>query len=222
MGRLRLFLLSACAANNNVWVKPGAASGEFAQTKYACMQQSQHRVSTAYVNEYGGSSDSRVTTNNPLFSACMNAQGWYLQDKRQLQAVNQAKKDGWEALLDEARQLCEREDLQPYYSKSPCKPEDATLEQLADKSRISPSEKEALSKARSEYAEIAKRMYGYVRQNNPRNGNAIAFIREQTTSELDKVSVDFYEGRMTRGEYNKRRREIAQQANEQIRVAAVN
>jgi hypothetical protein len=46
MGRLRLFLLSACAANNNVWVKPGAASGEFAQTKYACMQQSQHRVST--------------------------------------------------------------------------------------------------------------------------------------------------------------------------------
>ena len=65
-------------------------------------------------------------------------------------------------------------------------------------------------------------MYGYVRQNNPRNGNAIAFIRERSTSELDKVSVDFYEGRMTRGEYNKRRREIAQQANEQIRVAAVN
>jgi hypothetical protein len=54
-----ILLLSACA-NNNVWVKPGAASGEFAQTKYACMQQSQHRVSTAYVDKDGGVADSRV------------------------------------------------------------------------------------------------------------------------------------------------------------------
>jgi hypothetical protein len=31
--------------------------------------------------------------------------------------------------------------------------------------------------------------------------------------------VDFYEGRIARGEYNKKHREIAQQSNEQIRVA---
>jgi hypothetical protein len=61
-----------------------------------------------------------------------------------------------------------------------------------------------------------------MRQNNPRSGNAIALVRERATSESDKVSVDFYESRITRGEYNKKRREIAQQTNEQIRVAAAN
>jgi len=55
-----------------------------------------------------------------------------------------------------------------------------------------------------------------------RNGNSVALIRERSTSELDKVSLDFYEGRITRGEYNKKRREIAQQVKEQIRVASAN
>jgi hypothetical protein len=82
-----LILLSACA--NQVWVKPGATQSEFAQQKYACMQQSQQQVSSAYVNQYGGSSGSHVTTNKPLFNACMNAQGWYLQDKDQQQATIQ-------------------------------------------------------------------------------------------------------------------------------------
>jgi hypothetical protein len=216
-----IILLSACANNNNVWVKPGASTTEFAQTKYACMQQSQNRVSSAYVNEYGGSSESRVTTNSPLFSACMNAQGSYLQDKRQQQAMKQATKEEWEALLEEQRQVCAREDLQPHYSKSPCMSEDATLEQMADKSRITPSEKEALSIARSERAALAKRMNDYLRQHYAR-GNSIALLKEQESSELDKVSVDFYEGRTTRGEYNKKRREIAQHLREQIRTAQAN
>jgi hypothetical protein len=217
-----ILLLSACANNNNVWVKPGATQAEFAQEKYACMQQSQHRVSTAYVDQNGGSSDSRVTTNNPLFGACMNARGWYLQDKRQQEAVVQAKKNGWEAFTEELLQLCEREDLQPHFRKTPCKPEDTSLEQLTDKSRITPSEKEALSKAKNEVAAIVKRMTDYLRQNDPRNGNSIALVRERMAAELDKVSLDFYEGRITRGDYNKKRRDIAQQTAEQIRVAQAN
>jgi hypothetical protein len=68
-----IILLSACAnnnvANNNVWVKPGATQTEIAQDKDGCTQQSQHR-------------DGLFTTNNPGFSACMNARG-YVQDKRQ-------------------------------------------------------------------------------------------------------------------------------------------
>jgi hypothetical protein len=77
-----IILLSGCA-NNKVWEKPGATQAEFAQEKYACMQQSQSRVSTASVNQYGGGGFSAVTTNKPLFDACMNARGWYLQEKRQ-------------------------------------------------------------------------------------------------------------------------------------------
>jgi hypothetical protein len=96
------------------------------------------------------------------------------------------------------------------------------LEQIADKSRITPIEKEALSKSRTEVAAIGKRMNDYLRQNDHRNGNSIALVRERMTAELDKVSLDFYEGRITRGEYNKKRRDITQQGTEQIRVATAN
>jgi hypothetical protein len=152
----------------------------------------------------------------------MNARGWYLQDKKQMEAINQATKDGWMALADESYQLCAREDLQAHYRKSPCKPEDATLEQLADKSRISPSEKEALSKARSEGTAMTKRMSDYLRQHSQQNGTALALIRERYAAEQDKISLEFYEGRITRGEYNKKRRDIAQQSAEQWRVASAN
>jgi hypothetical protein len=213
-----LILLSACA--NNVWVKPGATQSEFAQQKYACMEQSQHRVSSAYINQYGGSSDSYVTTNSPLFNACMNSQGWYLQDKQQQQATIQAQNAGSQALVQEAVALCARVDLQPHYAKSPCKPEETTLEQLTDKSRITPSEKEALAKVRAESAAILKRMNEYVRQNDLRNGAAFALAMERAAAEQETVTLAFYEGRITRGEYNKKRREIVQQLQEQLRVAS--
>jgi hypothetical protein len=149
----------------------------------------------------------------------MNARGWYLQDKGQQEATAQTMKNGWESLIEEKRQLCAREDLQPHFSKTRCKPEDATLEQLADKSRITPSEKEVFLKAKSEAAAIDKRMNEYLRQSDPRNGNTVALARERTIAELDKIALDFYQGRITRGEYNKKRREIAQQGIEQVRVA---
>jgi hypothetical protein len=152
----------------------------------------------------------------------MNARGWYLQDKRQQEAVIQTSKNGWEALIAEAHQLCTRDDLQSYFSKSPCQAEDATLEQVTDKSRITPSEKEALSKVRSEGKALAKRMNDYLRQYDLRNGNSLALIRERGATELDKVALEFYEGRITRGEYNKKRREIAQQTDQQGRVAVAN
>jgi hypothetical protein len=65
-------------------------------------------------------------------------------------------------------------------------------------------------------------MNDYLRQNDPRHGNAIALVRERSAVELDKVQLAFYEGRITRGEYNKKRREIAQQRTEQVRVALAN
>ena len=65
-------------------------------------------------------------------------------------------------------------------------------------------------------------MNAYVRQSDPRHGNAVALVRERMEADLDKISLDFYEGRITRGEYNKWRRDLSQQGREQIRLAAAN
>jgi hypothetical protein len=129
-----LAALSACAHGPvTVWVKPGASQSDFAQARYNCMQQSQQRVSTAFVNQYGGAANNSVITNQNLFGACMNAQGWSLQQQPSAEQGKAAMAE----VVQEAKQLCTRPDLQPHFTKTPCMPEDTTLEQMADKSHIS-------------------------------------------------------------------------------------
>ncbi len=44
--------------------------------RYACLQESTQRVSGAYVNQYGGASDSRVVVSRGMFLSCMGARGY--------------------------------------------------------------------------------------------------------------------------------------------------
>ncbi len=208
-----LCAVTLCACSTPVWVKPGATQSDFAHDKYGCMQQSQQGASTAFVNQYGGSANSGMITNQNLFSACMNAQGWSLQRRRpdspQQQANNEQAKAAMDAINAEAQQLCARPDLQAYYNKTPCKPIDATLEQMADKSKITEPEKVAMNKVRIEFRTISNKMNDVIRQYNPQNAATIIARRDQAQASQDQLALDFYEGRITQGEYNKRRAEIA-------------
>lgn len=95
-----VFVVSGCVnvprSNNNppqfVWQKSGATTEEFNKIKYICLQESQQRKEDAYIGAYGGSSSSQVITNPTLFSACMNAQGWYLSQVATT-SIQQAKPD---------------------------------------------------------------------------------------------------------------------------------
>jgi hypothetical protein len=128
-------VLFGCAAQQTVWVKPGLTQDEFAKDRYACMQQSQQRVSAAFVSQYGGSASNHVITNANLFNACMNAQGYTLQKQASL-AEQTAVKDQAKAALDavnsEVLAFCASEEVRPYFSKTACKPEDITLDHVRD------------------------------------------------------------------------------------------
>src|SRR5262249_33371674 len=113
-------------------------------------------------------------------------------------------KAAYNSLSNELDALCVRADLQPHFSKTPCKPEDTTLEQMTDKSHITNAEKVALSKAWTESGRISKKMLAILRQFNPQYASLMAAHRQ----EMEKEAADFYEGLITRGEYNKRRMEI--------------
>lgn len=69
-------ILSGCAPL--VWTKPGGAQSDFAEDRYACLQEAQQREARAQVGRFGGSAIDSVQTNTGLFGACMNARGWYL------------------------------------------------------------------------------------------------------------------------------------------------
>jgi predicted aspartyl protease len=197
--------LSACAASQTIWLKPGATHDEFAKDRYSCMQQSQQRVSTTFVNEYGGSSSNRAITNARLFSACMSANGWTLEKKA---SVEQAKA-AFNTVKSELLAFCASEEVQPHYSKTSCQPGDTTPEQTTDKSRITNDEKIALSRVRTEAKKFSEEGDEIFRQYYPELAPSIIGRRQQALAEQDSVAEDFYQGRITRGEYNKRRMEIS-------------
>jgi hypothetical protein len=75
-------VLNGCAAfvppATCTWQKPGAMESVDV-IKYQCLQESQQRQSSAYINGYGGAAQNGVITNWPIFDACMNAHGFYCQ-----------------------------------------------------------------------------------------------------------------------------------------------
>jgi hypothetical protein len=48
----------------------------YMQDRYVCIQQAQQGRSGAYVNQYGGASQSTVVTSRGIFLACMGAKGY--------------------------------------------------------------------------------------------------------------------------------------------------
>jgi len=57
----------------------------YLQDRCVCIQQAQQNRSGAYVNAYGGSSQSKVVTSRGVFLACMGARGY--RSTRNLKAI---------------------------------------------------------------------------------------------------------------------------------------
>ena len=83
-----MVMLASCA--QMVWVKPNAQQGEFERTRYTCLRQSQQYqsgVGMVTPNTLTGGftyiDTSGVSTNSGLFDACMEANGWRLQNASQ-------------------------------------------------------------------------------------------------------------------------------------------
>jgi hypothetical protein len=200
------FLLFGCAnSQQGLWLKPGASTDDFNKDKYACMQQSQQPSSAAYVNQYGGASNSNIITNGNLLNACLSASGWHFTQMSDPNAFNAAMSVEITKLV----LLCSQPDLQPIFAKKmACKPKDATPEQLADKLRISESERAALMKWRNAVEECNQRMEAITRQYGGPTGELMATETERSVASNQQLAAQFSEGHLTWGEYNKGRIDI--------------
>jgi hypothetical protein len=193
-------LLSACA--QMAWQKPGTTKEDFTQARYACMREAQQHVGAT------ASASAHVVMNQSLFDACMASHGWTWQ--RQPSAEEQAAlNEAMDRLTPEYDALCTRPDLQVHFRKTPCNPEDATLEQLADSSRINEPEKIALAKIRTAQESINKQWEEAIAKTSPKLAPDLIGARAATLSKSEKVLLDFYQGHITRGEYNRARKELS-------------
>lgn len=208
-------VLTVAGCAQNLWIKPNAGQGEFERDRYACLQQSQQRVGAAQVNAYGGSAVNTVATNDMLFSTCMGSKGWSLQNKEVVQAQaaqNQARNDDLKRQNDQivanAIAMCNKDELKEYYKKSACRAPDISFEQIADTTKITAAQKAALVKQREEVALIEKEQDSIQRQRGEPGLKIISVATNFSRPENEKNNLDLYNGKITWGEYNKRRKEI--------------
>ncbi|TFV34704.1 hypothetical protein E4K66_30370 [Bradyrhizobium frederickii] len=198
--------LAGCAAQK-VWMKPGAGMEEFNQAKYACLQQGQQPYSTAYVNRYGGTASGGMATNPALYSACMEAGGWALVDNAQSGSPEYAATI--KGINEDGRALCRKPEYYAYYSWAPCAVREVSAEQLNDRAHVTAAEKPVYEKVKAEQDDLTARIIATHRQYNEKNGEAFARNIEQAKAMSDIVRQEYLTGKISRGEHNRRRRDIA-------------
>src|SRR2546425_1016341 len=82
--------VSGCATTYYRYISTsGATQEQFMRDRYSCYQETQQRVSNAYVNQYGGTSSSQVRPTCSAFNACLAARGYHRSDTTNLADFNQ-------------------------------------------------------------------------------------------------------------------------------------
>lgn len=201
-------VLSGCAAPT--WNKPGASQDEFARDRYACMQDSQQRVGTAAVNQFGGNASNSMQTNGMLFNGCMNARGWNLQQHQVASGGGLNNTAPTTSPLAEANKEMnagfERMCVDPKYQillpKAPCKIDQITLSQRTDPSKITPDQKVAFEAMQQEQRALRQKALAVHRAVGGPKGNRFADLVEANQARTEKTSLALFTGAITWGEYN--------------------
>jgi hypothetical protein len=197
------------------WYKPVIQPGEFEKAKYECTQQAQqpYGQSTFGYYYYGGSSINTVITNENLFAQCMNAKGWKLQNKEKTDIQVQQQQitiDDKKSELDKAASLvCSNPEFSAYYAKSPCKASEISFSQLADKTKITSSQKNVLLKQIDAVGKLNALSFQTQIQLFGQLGQKRADLFKSTAAPADeKNNLNLYNGLITWGEYNQIRKDI--------------
>jgi hypothetical protein len=123
-------------------------------------------------------------------------------------------------IATEFKEVCAREENKLLLLHSACSPDDITLEQFADKSNLAATDKQAFSKLRSESHGYSIRLATALRTYGGPKGTDLALARERAEALSEKNAIALYEGRISWGDYNKRRKEINDAWRDQLNKTA--
>jgi hypothetical protein len=86
---LLLVTLSGCAPSYiRYFNSNGASQDQFMKDRYACYQETQQRISSAYINQYGGAASSQIMPSCSAINACLAARGYYRSDTTKAADLN--------------------------------------------------------------------------------------------------------------------------------------
>lgn len=143
------------------------------------------------------------------------------QEQKNAQQPNATQlKASIDQLTAEMKGACAREEYRPLFLHTACNANDLTLEQLTDKSLIAAADKPLYSKFRTESHSFATKLEAAMRDYGGSKGADLALARERAESLYEKNGLALYEEAISWGDYNKRRKEIADALREEFNQIA--
>jgi hypothetical protein len=213
-----LLVLSGCAPK--VWYKPHATVADLDRDEYDCLQQAQRKSGEPAVHQHGGFAKERAITNWDVYQSCMTAKGWSLHDRDALQALfAQSGADFQQAQSvlpvalktfgDKERALCSQPEYGALFAKTPCRTRDITFQQLADGSSITQEQRPLLIRFRTEKEALYKGLANELRARGTDIDKQYADYIGSLQDNVTNVYLDVLNGKITWGEFNQRRKELA-------------
>ena len=191
-------VIGGCA--NNVWVKSGATANDFNVDRAQCNAQS---FSIPFASIYQQAA---------VQNECMVGKGWTLRDKASHDASNSQAESSWKSVIDQYKTdgdlRCKDPSFKAYYAKTACYAPDITFEQMADDSKITSQQKPVLMAVKKSIDSRAAQYYDSLKAIPNAPGEKLVSLWKSFDVEIDKNALDLYSGKISWGEYNRKRKEI--------------
>ncbi len=218
-GVASLFLVLSCslshAQSDKAWYKPKVFPESFKLDRDGC--QSAGKAFSDCMGAKGWTFVDRSVINNDR-KICNEKSGSAPAETRSQTYVSCMIEKGWDEVHDTTRQigiliaksndLCKRDEYRDIFTKSPCLSTHISLEHLADMSKISPTEKIAMLAFVKEADAINANIDSQRRIGSLNMRKFYEFRISHQIPKMDENRVNLVTGRITFGEYNKRRKEL--------------
>ena len=214
-------IVSSCAPK--MWKKPGASQAEFSKTRFDCLTSSQQPYASSAFDASGGNAESKLVTNNNLFTACMNSNGWFLTDKASggintsSEVVTKKDPEIDAAVLNlqkQTLQLCTDIEFHPYFAKVPCEAFAAKPEQLQDKSKLNNIERKIALKVDAKKDRLQSDFFEVVTRRGGDKGRAFVALQLKRMKYMEALRLKLNTGKISVGEYLTELKKIPQSLTE--------
>jgi hypothetical protein len=122
--------------------------------------------------------------------------------------ASQPTKNRLTEIQAEMRALCKSAALAPYFNKTPCSTNEMTADHFNDRSKVTAEEKIALNKAAQLFGDLFNESNNILRARDFKSQQIVKYRETVAIPAQNKVRLDLAEGKISWGEYNKRRKEI--------------
>jgi hypothetical protein len=164
--------------------------------------------------------DLNEASRTAVWERCVRSKGYFPVGENTGEGIDSRTSDPIKDALTKVnlaqKARCLRAEFAPFYAKSPCDQGNLNLEQLADRSKPTKSEKIIISKIRAEEkSDEIELTSSIVEFGGTQTAGAANLFRKYTLLH-DQVYLALYDGKYTYGQFNKRLVELREKFNKEM------